>query len=200
MGAIFSSRNRLPGKPPLFDENDEDSDTEEKENLTFKSTNVQEIECCLEWNLSNWRSLTKAKVSEARSPLFKIKVKGGGKAMIGNSRHDYIHRFKLVCQPEYKGEGGSVSALVFQLKPIFVDSNKFEEMRRSNKFEYEYGKYAWYAYKSDGYFDIGCRGLPMIQSGALAKCDKTKLVLNCEEIPEKLEIVSNLTILRTDHF
>ena len=45
MGAIFSSRNRLPGKPPLFDENDEDSDTEEKENLTFKSTNVQEIEC-----------------------------------------------------------------------------------------------------------------------------------------------------------
>ena len=194
MGAIFSRKHNK-----FDDENDEDSDFEVKENFE-KSTNVQEIECCLEWNLSNWKSLAKAKVSEVRSPLFKIKVKRGGRAMIGNSRYDYIHRFKLICQPEYKGENGSVSSLIFQLKPILVDTSKFEEMRRSNKFEYEYGKYAWYAYKSDGYFDIGCRGLPMTQSGALAKCDKTKLVLNCEDIPEKLEIVSNLTILRTDHF
>ena len=204
MGEIFSKYSSgSPKKTSILEEYNADLEQEENSNnlrISSAFTNVQEIECLLEWNFNNWRSLTKAKVSEVRSPLFKFKVKRGGNGILGSK--DYIHRFKLICTPEYHEENDSVTALIFQLKPILVDTNKFEEMRRfdSEKFQYQYGKYAWYAYKSDGYFDLRCRGLPTVQSGALVKCDSVKLRLNCQEIPEKLDIVCNLSILRTDHF
>ena len=71
MGEIFSKYSSgSPKKTSILEEYNAGLEEEENANnlrISSAFTNVHEIECLLEWNFNNWRSLTKAKVSEVRS-------------------------------------------------------------------------------------------------------------------------------------